>query len=172
MQIENLKNALSNNNGNNFAHVTTMTSQKSKVSVKAAKELGIDPESVMKYSEIQVQVGSDYSTRVNNQLAREGKEKNFIADSAFYRMVSGALAVSKKNENKFYAIVTPMSNSKGESYYLVNGKKVDFSLIEKLFKPSALKNYGTSQGTDKEIKHLAIGLNSITRFALNGKVIL
>ncbi len=173
MQKSNLRNTLANNEGNTIAHVTTMTSQKSKVSVNAAKALGIDPNDVMKYSEIQVQLGSNYSTRVNNQREREGLEKDFIAEKAFYRMVSGALAVNKKDESKEYAIVTPMPNTKGESHYLVNGKKVDFSLIQKLFKPSSLKSYGNqSQGTAKETKHYAIGLDSITRLAINGKVIL
>ena len=172
MQIENLKNELSNVVSNTIGHVTTMTCQKSKVSKKVAASLGIDPESVMKQSEIQVQFGSDYSTRVKNQLKRENKDNDFQAKEAFYRMVAGSLAVNKKDESKYYAIATPMPNSKGKTKWFINGKEVAFATIEKIFNPSALKSYGTRQGTDKEIKHLAIGLNSITRIALNGKVIL
>ena len=172
MQIEKIKSELSNVVSNTIGHVTTMTCQKSKVSKKVAKELGIDPESVMKQSEIQVQFGSNYSTRVNNQLKRENKENNFEAKEAFYKMVAGSLAVNRKDESKFYAIATPMPNSKGTTKWFINGKEVDYSMIEKIFNPSALKSYGSRQGTDKEIKHLAIGLNSITRIALNGKVVL
>ena len=172
MQIEILKNALKNVTANTIAHVTMITCQASKVNKAKAKDLGIDPNSVMKYSEIQIQLGSSYETRVNNQLGRENKVNDFIPESAYYRMVSGSLAVNKKDESKFYCIGFPMPNSKGESYYMINGKGVSKEYAESLFNASALKNYGTRQGTEKEIKILAPALNSIIRLALNGKVIL
>lgn len=169
--IEELAQVLANIKGNPIASVGMLTSQKSKVSKRVAKIMNLNPEDFFKYSEIQVQLGSTYSTRVNNQRAKEGKNTDFVAQLGNVEKIKGALGKGAQewNTHILYAILTPNRNSKGQSFYIHKQNRVSFDFIKEVFNPSALKSYkSNTQKVDDDILHLTPKLTSITSLTTNG----
>ena len=162
---------LSQIKGNPIASVEMVTSQKSKVSKTIAKLKNLNPDEFFKFSKIPVQLGSTYSTRVNNQRTKEGKENDFVAQLGNVIKISGALGKGAQewNDAKRYAILTPNRNQKSESFYIYQNNKVDFSFIKSVFNPSSLKHYkSTTQQVDSDILHLTVMVNSITALVTSG----
>lgn len=160
---------LSTIKGNPIATVTMLSDQKSKLSAFAKKTL---TDSVFKLTEMQVQLGSTYKTRVNNQLEREGKQADFEPQYGNVRRVKGCfgLGANDWNADRKYLICTPNKNNKPKVAYIYQGKKVDQKFIESVFIPSALKKYkNKSQGTDKQIFHMTPMLKSILEINVNGQ---
>ena len=181
-KIENIKNALLNvPQLNAFGFIEMITNQSKKVSKTVAKQLNINPTSIQKHSRVSVLFGSSYQTRVNNAQLREkaekqsiinGKEINheaFIPKKSYFEHVGGALAQNIKDNSKQYCVVSPQyDNINSSSFYTMNGKKVSFDFIKTIFNPSALKSYKSkTQNLEKEIKFLAIGLESIISVSVN-----
>jgi len=57
---------------------------------------------ILKTATVQIQVGSDYETRLNNKLKKEGQDPQKEFAKAWYSMVSNTLAVKKSDPNSFY----------------------------------------------------------------------
>jgi len=168
--VSELAQLLASVKGNPIASIEMVTDQSKKVSKRVAKDRGIDPKDFFKYTKLPVQLGSTYSTRVNNQRDKEGKDTDFVAQLGNVVKVSGALGIGAQEWNSHiqYAVVTPNRNQKSESFYLYQNNKADFKFIEQVFNPSALKKYkSNTQGVEDDILHLTIKLTSITAIVVN-----
>ena len=168
--VSELAQLLASVKGNPIASIEMVTDQSKKVSKRVAKDRGIDPKDFFKYTKLPVQLGSTYSTRVNNQRDKEGKDTDFVAQLGNVVKVSGALGIGAQEWNSHiqYAVVTPNRNQKSESFYLYQNNKADFKFIEQVFNPSALKKYkSNTQGVEDDILHLTIKLTSVTALVVN-----
>ena len=169
--VSELAQLLASIKGNPIASVEMVTSQKSKVSKRVAKDRGLDPKDFFKFTKMPVQLGSTYSTRVNNQREKEGKEKDFEAQLGNVIKVAGALGMGAQEWNAHiqYAVLTPNRNQKSDSFYIYQNNKADFKFIEQVFNPSALKKYkSNTQGVEDDILHLTIKVTSITALVVGG----
>lgn len=163
---------LANIKGNPIATVTMVTPQKSKLS--AASKRALEANKLFKVSSINCQLGSTYAKRVNNQLEKEGKERDFEPQLGNVSKVSGCLGSGNRgwNDKISYMIITPNRNMKSESFYIYKGEKVGMDFIRNHFIPSALKSYGNkSQGTDNQIFHLTPMVDNIIEVAVNGEIV-
>jgi hypothetical protein len=168
--VSELAQLLASVKGNPIASVKMVTSQKSKVSKRVATARGLDVNDFFKFTKMQVQLGSTYSTRVNNQREKEGKEKDFEAQLGNVIKVAGALGIGAQEWNSHiqYAVVTPNRNQKSDSFYIYQNNKADFKFIEQVFNPSALKKYkSNTQDVENDILHLTIKITSITAIVVN-----
>ena len=169
--VSELAQLLASVKGNPIASLEMVTDQSKKVSKKVAKDRGLDPKDFFKFTKMAVQLGSTYSTRVNNQREKEGKEKDFEAQLGNVIKVSGALGMGAQEWNAHiqYAVVTPNRNQKSESFYIYQNNKADFKFIEQVFNPSALKNYkSNTQGVEDDILHMTVKLTSVSALIVNG----
>ena len=156
--------------GNPIASIEMITEQHAKVSKKIANERNLNPKEFFKFTKMPVQLGSTYSTRVNNQRDKEGKDTDFVAQLGNVVKVSGALGLGAQEWNSHiqYAVVTPNRNQKSESFYIYQNNKADFEFIKQVFNPSALKKYkSNTQEVENDILHLTIKLTSITAIVVN-----
>jgi len=156
--------------GNPIASIEMITEQHAKVSKKIANERNLNPKEFFKFTKMPVQLGSTYSTRVNNQRDKEGKDTDFVAQLGNVVKVSGALGLGAQEWNSHiqYAVVTPNRNQKSESFYIYQNNKADFEFIKQVFNPSALKKYkSNTQDVENDILHLTIKLTSITAIVVN-----
>ena len=168
--VSELAQLLASIKGNPIASVEMLTDQSKKVSKKVAKDLGLDPKDFFKFAKMPVQLGSTYSTRVNNQRDKEGKDTDFVAQLGNVVKVSGALGIGAQEWNAHiqYAVVTPNRNQKSDSFYIYQNNKADFGFIQQVFNPSALKKYkSNTQGVEDDILHLTIKLTSVTALVVN-----
>ena len=157
--------------GNPIASIEMITEQHAKVSKKIANERNLNPKEFFKFTKMPVQLGSTYSTRVNNQRDKEGKDTDFVAQLGNVVKVSGALGIGAQEWNSHvqYAVVTPNRNQKSESFYLYQDNKADFGFIQQVFNPSALKKYkSNTQGVEDDILHLTVKVTSITALVVGG----
>lgn len=155
--INELENVLRNFKGNKVVSLLQLTSQNSKLSAKNARE-----NELLKLSKMTVLAGTDTNVRVNNQLAREGKEANYDALPTYMEKINNVLGQNIKNPKVKYFITFPFDNSKPKSFLFLNKNEVKQNDIKDLYKPSALKDYDNiSQGTDKKIAHMRPKLESL-----------
>ena len=169
--VSELAQLLASVKGNPIASVEMVTSQKSKVSKRVATARGLDANDFFKFTKLPVQLGSTYSTRVNNQREKEGKDSDFVAQLGNVVKVAGALGMGAQEWNSHiqYAVVTPNRNQKSESFYLYQNNKADFGFIQQVFNPSALKKYkSNTQDVENDILHLTVKVTSITALVVGG----
>lgn len=114
-------------------------------------------------------IGNDYEKRVNTNLAKEGKENDFVAsENKVGQHVSKVRLFNEKNQNS-YLMHERFDNSIIETTYLFEGKEIELTAFEK-FMPTA-SNY-ESQGLDKTVKVLSVTTSNIKTFTANGQTYL
>lgn len=110
-------------------------------------------------------IGTEYQNRVNNNLAKEGEAKDFVASAnKVGDHVSKVLLYNDRTE-KFYLQFERFDNSKIETTYLYKGNTIEKSAFES-FMPSS-NNY-QNQGLDKTVKVMSVTVDNIKKITVNG----
>lgn len=114
-------------------------------------------------------VGAEYQIRVENEQAKEGQEKTFVAQANNVGdHVSKVRIFNAKNQNS-YLMHERFDNSIIETTYLFEGKEIELSAFEK-FMPTA-SNY-ESQPTEKKVKVMSVTTSNIKTISVNGQTYL
>lgn len=111
-------------------------------------------------------VNTDYVTKVNNQLEREGKDNEFEALPTYAVPLNKIVFQHKDDANRLYMRVFPTANF---------GQFVDFSVDNRKATPAEIaeiktfipeKSTSSRQGTDKKIEVRNILIKNIFRLSL------
>lgn len=120
----------------------------------------------MKHNTINGLIGFNYTNSVNNQLAREGQDKDFEAQPRKWGVRKGKLVYhTKDNEEKIYIEVKVQSS--GEPVFMFNDNEISKSLIEHYLPKH--KKPATQEGIDKEIIVRDVSFDSIKAIRVDGK---
>jgi hypothetical protein len=115
----------------------------------------------IKTSTLSGAINYDYENSVNNQLDREGKERNFEAQSRKWGTHNGNWIIHNDNH---YLHMKVQSNS--NISYILNGDNIDIDLL-KPFLPEH-KKPNTQEALEKEIVCRDIKIDNIKKIRLNG----
>ena len=120
----------------------------------------------MKHNTINGLIGFNYTNSVNNQLAREGQEKDFEAQPRKWGERKGKLVyhTTKDGENKIYIEVKVQSS--GEPVFMFNDTEISKSLIEHYLPKH--KKPATQDGIDKEVVVRDVSFDSIRAIRVDG----
>jgi len=123
---------------------------------------------IAKVAETRVKVGSEYVTRVLNQLAREQKDASEYHAGINTNPISkiannGILGVSEKNGKLMFEYGT-LPNVKPIVTYLFNNGVIEKSQIGDIL---PVRSVATNQGTDKEIQIRKVYFENILDFTIN-----
>jgi hypothetical protein len=118
-------------------------------------------------------LGANYETVVNNQLSREDKEINFVAQPPKGKVHTDSkhFLTDEKTGTKTYLVVYPLYKSQERqeqepTKYYFEGKEIDGELL----KPFMVKSYASkSQGTEKPIIYRTYGFEAILSMTLLGE---
>ena len=125
-------------------------------------------DSISKVSTLTIKVGSEYVTRVLNQLKRESKQpteyKQGINTNPIHKLVkNGILGESEKNGKLMFEYGT-LKNAKPVVSYYHKGNKVNKDYIGNIL-PTI--NKATNQGTDVEVKIRKVYFENILDFTFD-----
>ena len=125
---------------------------------------------IAKLSELTVKVGSEYVTRVQNQLARENKGsdeyQSGINTNPIVKLAkNGILGVSEKNDRVMFEYGT-LKNVKPIVRYLFGKNLIGKDLIGDIL---PAKSKATNQGTNVEVQIRKVYFSNILEFAVNQK---
>ncbi len=131
-------------------------------------------EVVLKSSSYIARVNVNYTNAVNNQLEREGKERDFQAQENWhakkYDSYNGCVAMKAEGDKKqeYLFFVTDRVKRNG---FLLNGKQVKSQVeIETIKQFLPTYSAPTNQGTEKAIQVQTIKLENISLLKLKGKI--
>lgn len=114
-------------------------------------------------------IGTDYESRVNNNLVKEGKADNFVvSENRVGQHVSKVLLYNEKT-TKHYLQHERFDNSPIETTYLYKGNAIDKTLFER-FMPTV--NEYENQGLEKTVKILSVTVDNIKKITVNGETLL
>jgi hypothetical protein len=129
-----------------------------------------------KVSQVNGQIGFDYTAAVNRQREREGKTTDFVAQKSVYDDVEGSTSLRQK-EGQIYLRYLPVAISASFSPVLVKANKEnpnsssDFEVTNKdevsQYK-SPSKGSASYQGVEKGIEPRIISIDSIAAINING----
>lgn len=132
-----------------------------------AKKTGNPYAAVLKFSAVQAMTGINYENNVNNQLAREGKEADFVAQERTWgENVNGSLVVKG---DKSYLVARVLRAKK--PVFIVKGRDGKLSTIAKAAIAHLLpaERKAENQGTDKEVVYRNYSLENIRSISIDGK---
>lgn len=119
----------------------------------------------MKHNTINGLIGFNYTNSCNNQLAREGQEKDFEAQPRKWGERKGKLVYhTKDNEEKIYVEVKVQSAS--EPVFMFNGQEISKALIEHYLPKH--KKPSTQDKIEKEIVVRDVSFDSIKAIRVDG----
>lgn len=153
--------------GTTIATVTYETDPKMVKKHRETKEINPYNDLVVKRTKINVTLGFDYSNSVNNQKAREGQEKDFVAkERTWGQRIKGTTLVSHKDAIYLEAKI----NGKPQENVFLNittKKEIDKALLIP-YLPVISTSTGR-QGVEKEIIMRDIKLESIKEIKIKGQ---
>ena len=104
---------------------------------------------------VNVALGYSYENTVNNRLAREGKEADFISQAPFGRVwvegMENLLLQSTKNEHQYYLRTTMRPNTTAKVVYLIDGRRATEQEVEEILRyipQSRPTNQGLEEGNE------------------------
>ena len=102
---------------------------------------------------LNVMLGYNYENVVNNQLAREGKVTNFVADTPSGREwdMFPFILKSTSNNEQMYLRTTMGKATRVKSIYIIDGKIANDDDVVAIQSFMPKSNGNTNQGTDVEI---------------------
>lgn len=174
---ESLRDSIKEFSGNSQATIELVTKPKCTVKSRLTKE---PYEEIFKHGAIvcasrrYVTIGNTYEVAVNNRRAKEGKEKDFEADSLPWgEWVPGSKILIQHNGNTYLRVYYLSANSKKSTkdYYFENGEHLPEELIPRLeaeFLPVEKEN--EKQGLEKEDQVIVntVKLSGIVRLHFAG----
>ena len=116
-------------------------------------------------------INMNYTNSVNNQLEREGKERNFVASEnwgeAKYDMFNGCIGQKKDSDStQLYLRYSPLSTD--FLSYGINGNVCDSEQSKIIDSFMPFYKPATNQGTEKEVKFRMYKLEGIKVIKLQG----
>lgn len=123
---------------------------------------------VVKKQKLNVRLLDDYSKRVNNNLEKEHKERDFVASAPKVGEKIAPCIYYNSNTGKTYLMVECFENSVLETQYLLDGNPVSKEVIQE-YLPTRRDN--SSQGLDNAVKVVTYGMDSIQSITVGGKKI-
>ena len=126
-----------------------------------------------KVSHVTGNLGCNYETVVNNQLNREGKETDFVAQPPKGKVHTSNkhFLTDEKTGEKLYLVVYPVAKSEERkeeqpTMYYFNGEVIDVELLKPFMVKSSKPQ---SQGTEKPIIYRTYGFNNIRSMRILGE---
>jgi hypothetical protein len=122
---------------------------------------------VIKFAHVGCMIGYNYENSVNNQLEREGKEREFLSQPLWNgkgKRISTAL--SKHIEKGQFYLTYKAQQTMRSLYFDSTLKPIPNSLIKAYFPKS---DPAKSQGVDKPVYHREIAIEHIKRLKYDGK---
>lgn len=117
---------------------------------------------IIKIANVGGMIGYNYENSVNNELEREGKEREFLSKPLWNGKGKRlSLALSKHIENgKYY--MTYKAQQTFKSFYFDSALNfIPYAILKPFFPDSKPKNQGVDEG--KEIHHREISIENIKR---------
>jgi len=121
---------------------------------------------VIKIANVGCMIGYNYENSVNNQLEREGKEREFLSQQLWNgkgKRISTALS-KHIEKGKFY--LTYKAQQTMRSFYFDNTLKPIPNAIIKAYFPKS--DPAKSQGVDKPVYHREIAVENVKRLKCDG----
>lgn len=122
------------------------------------------------------QVNYSYENAVNNRLAKQGNEKNFVAQSLPWgEWVKGQENKIITHKGTLYLRFYTATNSKIESIWLVNGRIATAEEFSKIMdylksKKKESKTQADAGLIENQVSPKVVKIENITRLAVNGQV--
>jgi len=178
--IDKIKEAEASHKGTNFFSVTQVTKEttnKAPVPSFVLPGLKNGKTYFAKVSQVNVQVGYDYSNSVNKQREREGKVTDFVAKPSIYTSMTDSNVLVTKDE-QVYIRYRPIQVSASSKPVLIKAivesptTPNDFAVVSKQevdqYKGSSIKA-GSYQGVADGVEVRTISLDSVVSANIAGK---
>jgi len=180
--VDIIKDIEASHKGTNFFGVTQVTRENTKVApVPAFVLTGLKTNKGKTYfakvSQVNGQVGYDYTAAVNRQREREGKETDFKAKASVYDAVPGSTALQRKGD-QIYIRYRPLQVATGFSPVYVKAvsenpvRPNQFTVVPKAdvsqYKAS-IPETGFYQGVDTGVEARVISLDSVAAMTIGGQ---
>lgn len=131
---------------------------------------------LQKRTRVNITIGSKYEGRVNRDLAKQGEESNFTAQSMSGKVFvnnEGVLATDEKTATKHYLVAVVENKTKPDTIYFHEGKRISKAKAVRrdMFAPSYFAEKTTSgRGNMSEERDFHIinpNINNIISITLN-----
>ncbi len=159
--------------GTSAANMTSVVEVKHLVKSKATKTLFSDAfkDEIYCTKQENIFIGAKYENAVNNQLIREEKENDFIAESLPWGEWVIPNKIIKHKDAFYVRYYSGMTNNKPtKMYHYKDGTMLTDEEVNLLFSDyvSEKKDGNDHQGTDKEIKPRTIKIENLRSLKLGG----
>lgn len=121
---------------------------------------------VKKISNQNVIIGNTYENRVNNNLEREDKDRNFEVSKNNVGEHFSKVVLYNENTKKFYLQYERFNEVKPKVFYSFNDNEIDYNLFKDYIVKSS--NY-SNQNLDNTVKVMSVTLNNIKELSMFGK---
>lgn len=150
-------------NGAQMAHVISLGES-------GLLKTGNPYKNALKRSDFIGNVGADYERSVNNQLMREGKEPEFIAEKRLWGERLDRFFVHHKGN--FYLTVKVNRDADNKAEYIdETGNVIPFEAVKPFIPVRAPSNTQAEHEIDKEVMPRDVRLDRIESIAIGGKLI-
>lgn len=119
---------------------------------------------ITKKSEIRILLGSNYENRVNNNLLKESKETNFIAESCKVGNHVSECVLYNENTQLFYLQYEYFKEIKPKVDYIFNENLIEFEKFSE-FVPE--KKSASQKGLENKVNSITVKIENIKEISLN-----
>jgi hypothetical protein len=119
---------------------------------------------ITKKSEIRILLGSNYQNRVNNNLEKESKESNFIAESCKVGNHVSECVLYNENTKLFYLQYEFFKEIKPKVNYFFNENLIE---LEKFSEFVPEKTTAKQKGLIKKVNTISVKIENIKEISLN-----
>lgn len=116
----------------------------------------------VKFQSLSGVIGYDYENSVNNQLVREGKEADFVAEPRAW----GTRISPKWVLHKEQRYLTLKVQAAGEPMFVFNGEELPLELVQPYLPEK--KSPSTQDELEKKIRHTDIKIDNIVSINMKG----
>ena len=119
---------------------------------------------ITKKSDIRVLLGSNYQDRVNNNLEKEEKDRDFIAESCKVGNHVSECVLYNENTKLFYLQAEYFKEIKPKVEFYFNGKLIE---LEKFSEFVPEKTTAKQKGLIKKVNSISVKIENIKEISLN-----
>jgi hypothetical protein len=119
---------------------------------------------ITKKSEIKILLGSNYENRVNNNLDKESKESNFVAESCKVGNHISSSVLYNENTKLFYLQYEYFKEVKPKVDYYYNENLIE---LEKFIEFIPEKTTANQNGLIKKVNSITVKIENIKEISLN-----
>lgn len=150
-----------------FGRIVYMTDESGSITVNKQKQL-------QKITRTQITLGSNYESRINRDLVKQGEEANFTAQAMYGKSHDSKLVVSAiKEPSKKYLCCVVEHHVKPLTVYFHNKERISFERAKELglFMPSYFTEKKTAgrgnMSEEKDFHFFTLGFDKIISITLN-----